>query len=344
MKKSNYSLFLFLLLSSCQWFLPSSQTSPGLTSSSSTVIPIPNDVFNPNQDGRVLLREIRIQETFSQVTLSPLLELPLSPINFPVTENIVTAYQSPQLDLGNVEEEVIVFQNSGPQMNGLLSNMALGETLNTAATFSLLETLQPTDERLNQLVQIRSDRNLSFPFIRNDSYYWFNNYYREEQATLKRYPNEIIYGEGTIDLTFQTLVNIKPIYQYQRHADFTTIYEIYDETYPSGFFGAQDYQYRTPRVMGNFKHALTLGPSTVLRDTWRQIQANQKPTNLPLFHSLSEMSSSLQATKTSIDTLTFTLNLYTGLDIESAKETYQIKASIQQNEWLPVERVHYFWA
>jgi hypothetical protein len=341
MKHYKFTLLIVLLLSGCMWWqTPSSSMS---LSVSTSLIPIPNDEFNPSINGRTLLREVVIEETYSRVELEPLPALPLSPINFPATQNVVTAYALLDTDLGTIENEAITFQTTSPQTNTVLASMAISQMLNEQETMTLLQSLQPSDERFNQLHRTKKDRNLSFPVVRNNPYYWFNNYIREEQGFIRRYPNEVMFGEGTIHIMFQTNVVINPTYQYQRHGDDTTIYEIYDETYPLGFFGAQDYQYRTPRGPGNLKHALTMGPATLLRDTWQQLKNQQVPTNVLLVNKLSEMRIQLKATKTASDTLTFSLMVVLGDNFNTAKETIEMIATIKQNEWQPVRMQHLLW-
>jgi hypothetical protein len=341
MKPYKFTLLIGLLLSGCTWWqTPSNSMS---LSVSTSLIPMPNDEFNPSINGRTLLREVTVEETYSRIELEPLPALPLSPINFPVTQDVVTAYALLNTDLGTVENEEITFQTTPPQTHTVLASMAVSQILNEQDTITLLQSLQPSDERFNQLQRTKKDRNLSFQVARNNPYYWFNNYLREEEGIVRRYPNEVMFGEGTIHITFQTNIIINPTYQSQRHGDDTTIYEIYDETYPPGFFGAQDYQYRTPRVPGNLKHALTMGPATLLRDTWRQLKDQQVPTNIPLVNKLSEMTIQLKATKTESDTLTFSLMVVLGDNFNTAKETLEIVATIKQNEWQPVRIQHMLW-
>jgi hypothetical protein len=133
-----------------------------------------------------------------------------------------------------------------------------------------------TDEVFHQAQRLSRERNLSFDTLEG-SYYAFNNYIREESIILQRYQTPMIYGEGEILITFQTGFELRPTVIEQISADSQYIYQLRDETFPAGFFGAVDRKISTMRIAGNFKQAMTIGPIRLILDRFIQAEKAYRP-------------------------------------------------------------------
>ena len=337
MNKKLYLPIIFLVLSGCRQTNSSSMNSSPVSS-----IPIPNEDFNPSINGRTILRETMIQTSYQTVELSPLSELPLSEFNFPTIENVVTPYAVLDAVEGNFENQVISFSNQTPTIPSTLSSLDLYQTIEDQAALTVLESLQISDERFNQVQVTRKHRDLSHVYFGSD-YYWFNNFVEEANSTLFRYPNFVTLGQWQKNKTFQTEITIPVDVSYQLYADATTIYEIRDETYPSGFFGAQDQKFETIRTQDNFKHALTMGPMTTFLQQWRAFERNEAPFGFPFHGDVSLTNRTLTIRKLAEGEYTFKLQVYLGSTFETAAENYELQATLRGLVWEDIEQHYQLW-
>jgi hypothetical protein len=333
------SLIFFLV--GCQWLPPRPSSFPA-TSNPTSSIPVPNDDFNPLINGRSLLIRDQSLMTFSRVVAGQRSPLPLSPINSPVTENKVASYHVANAELQENFSENIVFGDVPLSTSGI-DGMAVNETITGDSVLAWLSAQQPSDESWNRVMITRKEINLSAVYVQDNPYYWFNHYVREEEATTTRYDNEVVYGEGDIQIMFQTEVKIQPRFAFQIHSANGFIYEIYDETYPAGFFGAQDYQIRTIRAPGNFKQALTLGPIQHFLDVFAQLSSNPTHHTLPLQATLNEYQSRILLTKTGAQQFQLTYLVYLGDSFETSLETYQLQTTIAQGQWQTLTKTYLQW-
>ena len=338
MKTNKLILLSVLILSGCQW-----RTSSLSSSSFSSSIPIPSDEFLPYIDGRKFLIEKSKIYLYATTSVSDLNELPLSKINYPTNQVLLTTYAVNEALPGQFANQTITFDaTQQPDARDTLALMVVGEVGNETDTLSLLNQLTTSDEVFNQQTTVFKERNLSSAFFESD-YYWFNHYVLEETMVVQRYPNQIIYGTGNQIKTFQTDVSIPVGIQYQLYADASTIYEIRDETYPSNFFGARDTKFETIRTQDNFKRALTLGPATEILGLWNLLERGFVPVGLSLQEPLTNYQQTIEMKKLSSDTIEFSLRLYRGESWLDALESFEFKASLTGQTWQEVVQHYLLW-
>ena len=327
-----------LMLSGCQW--GSSSLSSSLFSSS---IPIPNDEFLPFIDGRKFLIEQTNTYTYTTTSVSDLNELPLSKVNYPTNEVLLTTYAVNEAVVGQFNNQTITFDaTQQPDARDTLASMAIGDVGSEIDTLALLNQLTRSDEAFNQQTTVFKERNLSQTFFESD-YYWFNHYVLEETMIVQRYPNQILYGTGTQVKTFQTDVSVAVGVQYQLYADASMIYEIRDETYPSNFFGAQDTKFETIRTQDNYKQALTLGPATEMMGFWHLLNRGFIPVGVSLQEPLSTYEVSIEMKKTEVDTIVFSLRIFQGESWVDSLESFVFETSLKGQTWQDVEQTYLLW-
>ena len=338
MKTNKLLLLSVLILSGCQW------RNPSISSSSfSSLIPIPSDEFLPYIDGRKFLIEQSKSFAYATTLVSDLNELPLSKINYPTNEVLLTNYSVNEAVLGQFANQTITFDSTQqPDARDTLGLMAIGDVGSEIDTLALLNQLTTSDEVFNQQTTVFKERNLSQAFFESD-YYWFNHYLLEETMVVQRYPNQVIYGTGNQVKTFQTDVSIPVGIQYQLYADASMIYEIRDETYPSNFFGARDTKFETIRTQDNFKQALTLGPATEMLGLWNLLERGFVPVGLSLQEPLTNYQQTIEMKKLSSDTIEFSLRLYRGESWLDALESFEFKASLTGQTWQEVVQHYLLW-
>ena len=338
MKTNKLILLSVLILSGCQW-----RTSSLSSSSFSSSIPIPSDEFLPYIDGRKFLIEKSKIYLYATTSVSDLNELPLSKINYPTNQVLLTTYAVNEALPSQFANQTITFDaTQQPDARDTLALMVVGEVGKETDTLSLLNQLTTSDEVFNQQTTVFKERNLSSAFFESD-YYWFNHYVLEETMVVQRYPNQIIYGTGNQIKTFQTDVSIPVGIQYQLYADASTIYEIRDETYPSNFFGARDTKFETIRTQDNFKRALTLGPATEILSLWNLLERGFVPVGLSLQEPLTNYQQTIEMKKLSSDTIEFSLRLYRGESWLDALESFEFKASLTGQTWQEVVQHYLLW-
>jgi hypothetical protein len=253
-----------LILASC--FAPASSQSSQTTSLG---------MFDKVVDGKILLKETITNWTFLPGESKEFTGTALLPINYR-NEMVSVPYEGLNADLGDFSDETISFNTQPPSINALLSQYASPQILNEAQTLTLLSTMLVTDEVFHQAQRLSRERNLSFDTLEG-SYYAFNNYIREESIILQRYQTPMIYGEGEILITFQTGFELRPTVIEQISADSQYIYQLRDETFPAGFFGAVDRKISTMRIAGNFKQAMAIGPIRLILDRFIQAEKAYRP-------------------------------------------------------------------
>ena len=335
MKKINLLTLSILVLSGCRFGNPSFSSTSSFTSS----IPIPNDDFNPDVNGRTILIEHIQERQFTQTTSSTLSPLPLAEINFQHQEEVTPPYAVADALVGDFSNQTLTFSNEDIDITSTLNQLEIGESLSSDATLDFLNTIQPTDERFNAKTIDTKIRNLSHVYFQSD-YFWYNNYVLEEQMVVNRYDNQVLYGTGNQLKTFQTEVDISVAIAYQLYADATTIYEIRDETYPSGFFGASDDKYQAIRTSDNFKQALTMGPITDILGLRKQWIEQGEMVGFPMSQSQETYASSLEVRKTQADTLSITFAIFQGETLNASDETLTVSVTIQ-NQTSSALRLHY---
>lgn len=337
MNKKLYLPIFFIVLSGCR-----TSTTSSISSNFNSSIPVPTEDFNPIINGRIILRETLIQTTYNVVELSILDPLPLAEFNFPVLEDVVTPYAVIDAVEGDFEDQTINFINQNPNIGYSLSSLALNQQIEGQEAILAITNLQPSDERFNQTQIIRKHRDLSHVYFGSD-YYWFNNFVEEEELLLSRHPNLVTYGQGNLKKMFQTEISIDIDVDYQLYADATTIYEIRDETYPSGFFGAEDQKFETIRTQDNFKQALTMGPLTTFIQQWESLERNQAPFGFPFHGDITLTNRSLTIQKIGENIYEFQLEVYLGGAFESAEENYQMRATLNGSNWENIEQHYQLW-
>lgn len=336
MKKSNVGLLFIFILSSCR-----TTSLPSSSSLSTSIIPIPTNDFDSLVNGRNILKETRISQSYQQDNLNDLNPLPLLAVNFPRT-NQVTAYTVANATLGSFANQSINFANQEADARNLLINLPIGERVSQSIAETVLNTMKITDEKWNVQTTNLYHRDLSHVYF-GSPYYWFNNYVIEESITTRRYPNQIVFGEGTQLKTFQTSVAIAIDIDYQIYAKEDMIFEIRDETYPPGFFGANDTKFETIRTEDNFKHALTLGPVTTMLNMWTLFKQGQQPFRFAFETPIVEMSGSLQITKVASDTIVFSLNFQSQQDASHPEESFVMSAQLKGNAWQNIQQTYQLW-
>jgi len=327
----------FLVLSGCR-LTPSSSS----TLSSTTSIPIPNEDFNPIINGRTILKETVIETSYQIINPSVLNPLPLAEFNFPAIEDVVPPYAVSDAILGDFANQSIQFSNQTLVMPSNVSSLSVNQSIEDQEVVQVLSTLQPTDERFNQLQSQRKHRDLSHVYFGSD-YYWFNQFVEEEEITLTRHTNPVIYGQWQMHKMFQTEVTIPISVDYQLYADASMIYEIRDETYPIGFFGAQDQKFETIRTVDNYKLALTMGPITTMVQQWQRFANNQTPNDFVFHGDITLANRSLTITKLAGSLYEFKIEVFIGATFESAEENYQMRAVLRNGEWESVEQHYQLW-
>lgn len=341
-KRNSWFLFSFFLVGCVTASTSSLPFSSTPTSSLTSAIPIPNDDFIPVISGRTFLIESQANYVFTTTQPGELTTLPLSPNNFPVSESVVTAYAPPQEAATLTEEETLLWANT-PLSTSWIQSLPIGESVTGSEVVDWLRTQAISDQKWNQMTETRKTRNLSAAFLNNDDYYWFNHFVREENRELTRYDNHRLYGEGDIQITFQTEFEITPRFAKQIHADTTTIYEIYDETYPSGFFGAQDYQFRTRRTLGNFQRALTIGPIQMLLDAIDLANLGFFLPTQPMRTAFEFLQLDVSLLRINPSKTEISFRMFDGETFLTSEETFEIKAVLEQTTWQAITQTYYLW-
>jgi hypothetical protein len=337
MNKKLYLPIFFIVLSGCN-ITNSSSVVSSLVSS----IPIPTDDFNPTINGRTILKETIIESSFDIVQPSTLTPLPLSEFNFATTEDIVTAYAIEGALEGDFDNQFIEFAIGSPIIPLSLTSLNVDQIIEGQSAIEVLEGLRSSDERFNQAQFNRKHRDLSHIYF-DSPYYWFNQFVEEEEMILTRYENLVTFGQWQMFKMFQTEVVIPITVMYQLYADAKTIYEIRDETYPSGFFGAKDQKFETIRTENNFKVALTMGPITTLLQQWQAFERNQTPITFPFHGDISLANRSLSIMKLSEGVYEFKLQVYLGGSFETAEENYQMRFILRNSSWENIEQHYQLW-
>jgi hypothetical protein len=155
--KPNKLLYVgLLILSGCQWGT-SSLSTPSFSSS----IPIPTGDFSPYIQGRKFLIEQTNTLTYATTPLSDFNELPLSKINYPTNQEVVTPYAVKDAVVGQFANQTITFDlNSQPDARDTLASMAVGDVGSETETLALLQQLTLSDETFNQRTSQTKERNL----------------------------------------------------------------------------------------------------------------------------------------------------------------------------------------
>lgn len=244
----------FIILTSCG-------TISSLPSSSSSFfsIPIANSMFDKTHPDGLLLYEKILSYEFNLITPSSFEGEPLQANNFRRVEGYNPFYSVSNARLSDFSNQQLSFFDEPLRVEDYQSSFSNQNILQGNSVLSLLDRLVRTDDVYNQKIVTSVEKDLSFDVL-GDSYFWFNNYIREESTTYTRYTNDMVRGLTDIQIEYQTEVIVPVGAISQVFSDGALIIELYDETYPIGFFGASDYRTEVIRTESNFKRALNLGP------------------------------------------------------------------------------------
>lgn len=243
-----------VVLTSCGTISSSTSSSPSFTSS-----PIANSLFEKTHPEGILLYQKELQYEFQT---NPLLNYEgelLQANNFRKIDGYTPFYSVSNASISDFSTQQILFFSEPLKVEDYQNSFTNQNTIRGNNVLSLVDRLARYDDIYNQKIVTSVEKDLSFDVI-GDSYFWFNNYIRKEEATYIRYANNIVRGVTDIEIEYQTEVKVEANAISQLYSDGKLIIELYDETFPSGFFGAFDYRTEVIRTQSNFKRALNVGP------------------------------------------------------------------------------------
>jgi hypothetical protein len=324
-----------ILLASCRGFSSSSAvTTSSLPISISTSFT--NSLFDKSIPEGTLLKETVETFQFNKVNVGLFSGTPLNPINFFENTSLITPFDRENAELGDYSQELISFSSVQLNLNDQLGPFIQPISYQQETFLALLEALKVTDESINETKRMLVERDLSYDVL-GDPYYWFNNYVKEEQIVVTRYQDPILYGEGTINIEFQTGVTIQPVFVEQISLDPQYIYSIVDQTYPNGFFGAVDTKIVTLRQPGNAKEALTIGPiQQILNTIWSwqtNILINQPNATITAQDFMAIRQSEHQ----------LIIQMMIEMKVGEQYQKRILQATIANHQWASFEKSHLIW-
>jgi hypothetical protein len=241
--------------------LTSCGISASLPSSSGnfTSSPLTNMMFDKTHPEGVLLYEKELQYEFK--ALPPIIfeGERMFANNFRRISGFNPFYSVANANISDFSNQQILFSSEPLKVTDYQSSFASQPIIRGNSVLSLLDRLAETDDVFNQKMVQSLEKDLSFDVL-GEPYFWFNNYLREEETIYTRYTNELVQGISDIEIEYQTEVKVEVEAISQLYSDGVLIIELYDETFPVGFFGASDYRTEVIRTQSNFKKALNLGP------------------------------------------------------------------------------------
>jgi hypothetical protein len=248
-------LVSLIILTSCGTI----SSLPSNSSSSFLSIPIANSMFDKSHPEGLLLYEKVLNYEFNSITPSSFEGERLQANNFRRIDGYNPFYSVSNARLSDFSNQQLLFFSEPLKVEDYQSSFSDQNTIQGNSVLSLIDRLARTDDVYNQKNVTSVEKDLSFDVL-GDSYFWFNNFVREEAITYTRYTNDMARGISDIRIEYQTEVVVQVDAISQVFSDGALIIELYDETYPIGFFGASDYRTEVVRTQSNFKKALNLGP------------------------------------------------------------------------------------
>lgn len=217
--------------------------------------------FNPIFGTKRKLSEYEITRSFGLVE-STLFEGPvLNPQNYAEDETGDPYYREDESSIVaepiDYSEEEIIFEGQNNILHDFLETRQ-GGSLSEVEITELFDILDQNDEIINHQEVVSSETILYHGFL-DGQQYSYNNYHKIEQRELTRFDNDIIDGSGSGIVYFQDGFEHEYTLTEQIQATGFKVYEIRDETFPSGSTSAFDYKISSMRQPGMFKQALTMG-------------------------------------------------------------------------------------
>lgn len=311
--------------------LTSCGTISSLPSSSSSFLssPIANSMFDKTLPEGLLLYEKTLSYEFFSIPASVFQGELLQANNFRRIEGYTPFYSVANATLSDFSNQQLSFFNEPLKVEDYQSSFSVQNTIQGNSVMSLIDRLVRIDDVYNQKVVTSIEKDLSFDVL-GDSYFWFNNYIREESSTYTRYTNNIVRGITNIDIEYQTEVMVPVDAISQVFSDGALIIELYDETYPIGFFGATDYRTEVIRTQSNFKRALNLGPVHEIYAFNHALSSIQD--ELPIDNTQSIYS--VEATGLSSgDGFDLKIELVIDRLEENTVETFLLEAAVMEGSW-----------
>ena len=264
MKKTSNKVSIWLLMLAPMMFSCASTSYP-INSSSNPSYSSPYFDFNPFFDGKRKLAEYRFERTFEHIEAGNFGGTLLNPRNYPEDTSTTPHYRSEIIEDENssstepidYSEEPIVFDGFKSVIADTITTFNHGQLGDTDIE-ELLVILNQNDDFANKQTTTFNETILHHGFF-NDPYYAFNNSHKIETKSLTRYDNDIVHGTGEGTIYYQDGFKHDYTLVEQIRATGFLIYEMRDETFPSGSTSAKDYKRTSIRVAGNYQSALGLG-------------------------------------------------------------------------------------
>ncbi len=217
--------------------------------------------FNPIVGDRRKLAEYSLDRTFDITTPGDYEGTLLNPANYAEDENAEVFYRPDESELppepSDMSEETISFSGHDDTLALLIDSFNVG-ILSTAEIESLLEVVDSNDDEINHYEATYAETILYHDFLEGP-YYGYKNQHKTEIKNVTRYDNAIVHGTGTGHIIYQDGYEQDYALAEQIRATGYKIYEMRDETYPTGSTLARDYKRTSDRITGNFKDALQVG-------------------------------------------------------------------------------------
>jgi hypothetical protein len=259
-------IFVLVVMTSCGANTSSVSSSTNSTSSSSFT----NSLFDKSiPEGRLLKEDTSsfefLKETFDSYEGSFFL-----PQTFRQDEERSVFYEVENAIESNYASQLLTYSTTNHLVSNYLSLFPSSNRIEGDAVAPFLRSILAGDDAYTGKVETSFSRDLSFDVL-GEPYYWYNNYLSNSVLASTRYEGitETIVQR---DIEFQTGVDIDVSSVTQILSDGVFIYELTDETYPIGFFGANDYKIQTIRTEDNFKEALSVGPIHLMLQSLHQLQ------------------------------------------------------------------------
>ncbi|HOJ44604.1 MAG TPA: hypothetical protein PK340_01015 [Bacilli bacterium] len=225
----------------------------------------PDFDFNPIFGTKRKLAEYRVEREFEHVDEGMFDGTLLNPRNYPEDTTVVPHYRpevdeeqtSSTLEPIDYSDELITFRSFDSILSDTIAGLSLGELSDTQID-ALLSVLDGNDDYINKQTTTYYETILHNDFL-NDAYNGYNNSHKIETKQLVRYDDAIVHGTGSGIIYYQDGFNHEYTLVEQIRATGFLIYEMRDETFPSGSTSARDYKRTSTRVAGNYQAALGLG-------------------------------------------------------------------------------------
>lgn len=225
----------------------------------------PDFDFNPIFGTKRKLAEYRFEREFDHVSPGVFMGTLLNPRNYPEDTTVVPHYR-PEVDEQensssaepiDYSDEIISFKGFDSILSDTINAFSEGELSNTQLE-TLLAVLDQNDDYVNKQTTTYYETILHNDFF-SGAYFGYNNSHKIETKQVIRYDDALVHGSGSGIIYYQDGFNHEYTLLEQIRATGFLIYEMRDETFPSGSTSARDYKRTSQRVEGNYKAALGLG-------------------------------------------------------------------------------------